>query len=110
MNRPFIVKYHVYYEEKKPSSCSLEMKILPLQNVYHGPEAIVTLISKTHLETRHFKMRYFEKPCFLFPELEKLGETKFMTKSHKSSVSKMSLIYPVRFRTWEKRLCQMPHF
>ena len=42
MTRPFLAKYHVYYEEKKLSSCSLEMKILPLQNVYHVPELNVT--------------------------------------------------------------------
>ena len=40
----------------------------------------------------------------------KEGLNSFMTKLHKSSVSKKSLIQPVRFRTWERGLCKMPPF
>ena len=86
MTRPFLAKYHVYYEEKKLSSCSLEMKILPLQNVYHVPELNVTpfqvlgnvlLNAKLYLDfhrlwpeataasfpMRKFKTRHFKKSC-----------------------------------------------
>ena len=67
-------------------------------------------LGNSHFETGHFKTLYFWKLCFHFPELQKVRLNSSMTKFHKyKAVSKMSLIQPVRFRSWETRLCRMKH-
>lgn len=42
--------------------------------------------------------------------LHQVGLNLFMTKLHKSPVSKLSLLQLLKFMTWEKGLFKMPRF
>ena len=58
----------------------------------------------------NFQNRVFCKAPFPLSWSSKVGLNSVMTKLHKSTVSKMSLIQPVKFRTWEMGLFKMSHY
>ena len=63
-------------------------------------------VSKTpFLEMGCIKTGYFEKL-----QTSKVGSNSFMTKFHKSAVSKMSLIQSAKFRTWRTGLFKISQF
>ena len=58
-----------------------------------------------NIENGVFQNEVFCKTLFSLPQTSKVA-----LKSLKYTVSKMSLIQPAKFRTWETGLFKMPHF